>query len=234
MGIKMAIRAFGSALFKITSEKILGKDVIRGGESNKPLYFNDYLKSAEISFPTRNRLCLVQYREFQALTASGVDNFVSIEMIQPIKFCAMELGLYAQLRCKEALCLHIEKVYFSKVYTGLKMLTGTVAEATCTINRRYDYKVEKIDGFYISSSGVIATISSPLLNKKITVLFNGSGMFTNSGLSCFAKINVINPFKLEITEYGVRAELLCLQKLSQEVEKVYLQKQLSSNSHDPA
>src|ERR1700722_20057997 len=100
----MSIRVFGSALFRITSEITLGKDEIGGGESNEKLYFSEYVRIAEIFFPTLMKQCFVQYREFQVLTFLASGNFVSIEMVHPVKFCAMELGPYAQSRCEEALC----------------------------------------------------------------------------------------------------------------------------------
>lgn len=111
----MAIRAFGPATFKIISEMVLDKAMIGGGQSNEVLYFNNYVRTAEIYFPIKKTLFNVQYREFQTLTATGVGNFVSIEMFYPVKFSVMEFGIYAKSRSEEALCRHIKKIFFGAI-----------------------------------------------------------------------------------------------------------------------
>lgn len=110
------------------------------------------------------------------------------------------------------------------------MATRAVTEASLIINGKYDLVSQRRGGFYTRECAVKATVTSPLLNEKVTVLYNDKSYFTDSGFRDSSSIKVTLPIRWEFAATGLGAESRCTEALCQKIEEFYLQNQLSNNS----
>ena len=111
------------------------------------------------------------------------------------------------------------------------MATRAVAETIFFINAVFDLESRRrIGGAEIQLCKVMATINSPSLPEKVTVLYIENSRLSPSGVGDYMRINVIQPFKWEHA-FCHGAKLRCIEVLCRKIDEVYQRRQLLNSGH---